>query len=476
VFSDSIEEHEKHLKIVFQILRDNHLFLNKEKCFLYVVRIECLGHIINEARIHIGTDKMESIRNWRTPRNVNEVQRFLGLVQYIAQFMSDLSAYTGPLSSLCSETQTFHWRPLHDKCLEMIKVLACKTPILKPIDLMTGEPIWLVCNASVSGVGAMYGQGADWRMCRPAGFMSQKFTAAQFSYKTWDHEALAILEEFLRWEDKLLGRKVSMVTDHEALGFFKTQQCLTSQQTQWMEFLEHFDYTIKYIQGQENKVADCLSRYFQSDWPDKKHPACDYVNADVRLDSEGDDLPSGRIKEVRALQAGKESDKSGPLKEIAESRGTEAEQLRRPRGIEGVGAASDALDLSLNDALKTSMAKSSKPHIEGDSGLLKSIHEGYEMDKLFRKVMESPSDFGGFTVRNGFLYSKSRMENEVLCIPRTMHGKRRIPEILISEAHEVLGHFGSHKMAEYVRCEYWWPTMSADIVKFCATCGMCQVV
>jgi hypothetical protein len=160
---------------------------------------------------------------------VNKVQRFLGLVQYIAQFMPDLSAYTGPLSSLCSETRMFHWRPLHDKCLEMIKALACKTPILKPIDPSMGEPIWLVCDTSVSGVGAMYGQGADWRTCRPAGFMSQKFSVAQFSYKTWDHEALAILEGFLQWEDKLLGRKVNVVTDHEALGFFKTLDCIIKQ-------------------------------------------------------------------------------------------------------------------------------------------------------------------------------------------------------------------------------------------------------
>ena len=162
VFSNTIKEHEEHLGTVFKLLREFHLFINKEKCFLYAERIECLGHVIDQAGIHIGSDKMDRIRAWRTPRNVNEVQRFLGLVQYIAQFMPDLSAYTGPLAALCSETQTFHWRPLHDKCLEMIKVLACKMPILRPINLETGEPLWLVCDASVSGIGAMYGQGESW--------------------------------------------------------------------------------------------------------------------------------------------------------------------------------------------------------------------------------------------------------------------------------------------------------------------------
>jgi hypothetical protein len=193
-----------------------------------------------------------------------------------------------------------------------------------------------------------------------------------------------------------------------------------------------------------------LSQYFQSDQLDEQHPTRDYVNTDVRLDPEGDDLPSRWIEEVRALRVDKESGKAVPLKGISESRVAEAELLRRPGGTDKVRAANDALDLSLHDALKTTVAKSTRPHVEGNSGLMESIREGYGTDKLFRKVMESPSNFGSFTIRNGFLYSKSRMDSEVLCIPRMLHRKRSILAILISEAHEVLGHFGSHKTAEYV--------------------------
>jgi hypothetical protein len=90
--------------------------------------------------------------------------------------------------------------------MEMIKALACKMPILRPVDVAVQEPIWLVCDASVSGVGAMYGQGKTWETCRPAGFMSKRFSLAQFSYKTWDREALAIVESLQKWEDKLLSR------------------------------------------------------------------------------------------------------------------------------------------------------------------------------------------------------------------------------------------------------------------------------
>ena len=74
----------------------------------------------------------------------------------------------------------------------------CKLPILKPIDPSNPDPIWVVCDASVSGVGAVYGQGPTWQTLRPAGFMSKKFTDAQQNYRVFETETLAILEALLK--------------------------------------------------------------------------------------------------------------------------------------------------------------------------------------------------------------------------------------------------------------------------------------
>jgi hypothetical protein len=84
------------------------------------------------------------------------------------------------------------------------------------------EPIWLICDASQSGVGAMYGQGLTWQECRPAGFMSKKFTTAQQHYAVHELETLVILEAMQKWEDKLVGYRIHVITDHKALEFFKT--------------------------------------------------------------------------------------------------------------------------------------------------------------------------------------------------------------------------------------------------------------
>ncbi len=74
-------------------------------------------------------------------------------------------------------------------------------------------------------------------MCCPAGFMSKKFTSAQMNYRVFEMETIAILEALLKWEDKLLGCKICIVTDHKALEFFKMQRRLNNRQVWWMEFL-----------------------------------------------------------------------------------------------------------------------------------------------------------------------------------------------------------------------------------------------
>ena len=73
VYSETIKEHEQHLRAVFEILRKDRFYLKKEKCNLYTVRLNCLGHIIDEKGVHADRDKMSWIRSWRTPKNLNEV-------------------------------------------------------------------------------------------------------------------------------------------------------------------------------------------------------------------------------------------------------------------------------------------------------------------------------------------------------------------------------------------------------------------
>ena len=180
----------------------------------------------------------------------------------------------------------------------MIKRICCKMPIIRPIDYTSQEPVWLICNVSKTGIGAMYGQGPAWDQCQPASFISKKFLAAQQHYAVHKLETLAILEALQKWLDKLMGLRLHVIMDHKALEFFSSQGQLSSRQRRWIEYMLRFNFDITYVEGKYNKVADCLSQYYESDTNADVHSPDDYMQTDRRIDPEWEDLSKHRVQEL----------------------------------------------------------------------------------------------------------------------------------------------------------------------------------
>ena len=130
----------------------------------------------------------------------------------------------------------------------------------------------------------------------------QEVDDAQQNYRTFERETLVIIEALLKWEDKLLGFKFKIVTDHEALEYLKTQWKLSSRQIHWIDYMSRFDTEITYAKGSENRVVDCLSCYYKREEGDSaSDEEIDWANMDVRLDLEGDDLPQDRLLKLKAI-------------------------------------------------------------------------------------------------------------------------------------------------------------------------------
>jgi hypothetical protein len=82
VYSKSEEEHEHHLRLVLQVLREHQLYAKLSKCYFYQEHIHYLGHIVSKQGITVDPEKIEAIRGWTSPRNVSEVKSFMGLAGY----------------------------------------------------------------------------------------------------------------------------------------------------------------------------------------------------------------------------------------------------------------------------------------------------------------------------------------------------------------------------------------------------------
>ena len=133
---------------VLQQLKELQFYLSKSRLDLFSDKTDCLGYVIDDNGIHAELDKMQQIREWRVPQNYNAVQKFLGLVQYLALYMPDIMAYITLLSGSAQNNQTFQWTPLLDKCFQSIKALAMQSPILKPVDFTRNEPVWVITDSS----------------------------------------------------------------------------------------------------------------------------------------------------------------------------------------------------------------------------------------------------------------------------------------------------------------------------------------
>ena len=87
IYSKTKEEHEEHLRLVMQVLREHQFYAKLSKCSFYQGRIQYLGHIISEEGVIVDHEKIRAIMEWTTPKNVSKVISFMGLDGYYRRFV-----------------------------------------------------------------------------------------------------------------------------------------------------------------------------------------------------------------------------------------------------------------------------------------------------------------------------------------------------------------------------------------------------
>ena len=80
IYSKSKEEHEDHLRVVLQVLRDHQLYVKFSKCEFGLTEVKFLGHVVSASGVSIDPEKVEAVMSWERPKLVFEIRSVLGLV------------------------------------------------------------------------------------------------------------------------------------------------------------------------------------------------------------------------------------------------------------------------------------------------------------------------------------------------------------------------------------------------------------
>ena len=253
IYSRSDAEHEEHLRIVLQLLREKELYAKLKKCEFWLREVTFLGHVISADGVAVDPKKIDAIRDWPRPTTVTEVRSFLGLAGYYRRFVEGFAKLSTPLTRLTRKGIKFVWSEACQRSFDELRQRLTSAPILA-LPVM-GEGFVIYSDASHSGLGCVLMQHG-----RVIAYASRQLKDYEKNYPTHDLELAAVVFALKLWRHYLYGEHCDIFTDHKSLKYLFTQKELNLRQRRWLELLKDYDISIQYHPGKANVVADALSR------------------------------------------------------------------------------------------------------------------------------------------------------------------------------------------------------------------------
>ncbi|GJX40030.1 putative reverse transcriptase domain-containing protein [Tanacetum coccineum] len=190
---------------VFMDLMNRELYAKFSKCEFWIPKVQFLGHVIDSKGIHVDPAKIESIKDWASPKSPTEIQQFLGLVGYYQRFIEGAPILALPEGS---------------------------------------EDFIAYCDASKKGLGVVLMQRE-----KVIAYASHQLEIHEKNYTTHDLELGAVVFTLKIWRHYLYGTKCTVFTDHKSLQHILNHKELNMRQRRWLELLSDYDCEIRYHLG-----------------------------------------------------------------------------------------------------------------------------------------------------------------------------------------------------------------------------------
>ena len=263
VASTSPEEHIHHLEVLFERLKQYGVVINPAKCVFGQSEVKFLGYLVSGAGTCPQIDKVESIRAYPRPDTVKKLRQFLGMLNFYRRFLPKAAEIQAPLNNLLQGNvkgkTPVDWTPETITAFEKSKECLAQATLLAHPE--PNAPLAIFSDASDFAVGAALQQwvNGSWQ---PLDFFSKKLSPAETKYGAYDRELLAIYLAVKHFRHMVEARSFRIYTDHKPITFAfvkKNNQC-SPRQFRHLDFISQFTTDIRHVAGEDNVVADALSR------------------------------------------------------------------------------------------------------------------------------------------------------------------------------------------------------------------------
>lgn len=255
IYGRTADEHDKHLKSFLARCLDKKIKLNREKLDLGVTSLTFMGHRISSDGLQVDPEKVSAISKMREPTNLADLRQFIGMVNYLAKFLPNLTALMRPLHNLLKKDVPWNWSNCQQEAFDIIKGQLTKTPVLAYYN--PDKPLTLENDACEYGIGSALLQEG-----KPIAFASRSLSDAETRYAQIEKEMLAATYGLEKFHHYTFGRSTVVITDHKPLVAI-SKKPLSKAPKRLQNLLlraQKYSYELRWKPGSHIPLADALSR------------------------------------------------------------------------------------------------------------------------------------------------------------------------------------------------------------------------
>ena len=259
IYSNSWDDHLAHIRAVLDRLRTENLTVNPSKCVWGGTSMTFLGHEVGAGRMSLPAHRVEALSNYRKPTTKKGLRAFLGSVGFYRRYAKQLAAQTAILTPHTGKQAPSRilWDDEGEKAFtEIVSIMSHTTSLCIPLPQDTFS---LVTDASGLGIGGVLQvmRDGEWQA---AAYFSRQLKGPEQRYSATEMEALAMVETVAHFNYYLYGREFCVYTDHKPLTQLLTSEHLNPRLRRFAFKLQHWLLDICYLPGENNSLADALSR------------------------------------------------------------------------------------------------------------------------------------------------------------------------------------------------------------------------